>query len=450
MPLDPSIILQAGKGVTPLKDPSEIADEQAARQMRQLQLQQAQQGITDDQAYRSALQSGASGEALIGDLQKRGLGKQAMEYQKFQTEQQKTQGERGKMVAEGMKNGAAMILANPTEQNAIDTLTMAQKQYGLPQEMVDGAKAKIYAARNDPNALKQLAVGWGGDAEKVLGKFTNVNLGGVESTQRTNPITGAIEVAGTQARTQSPDSVASVGQSASNNAATVAATLRGQDMRAAQATATANQKTAPKPLPAAALKMQQEGLDAIGTASSINADLDAVNKQIADGKLKFGPASNLINRGMNAAGMSSEESRNFASFQANMEKLRNDSLRLNKGVQTDGDAQRAWNELFSNINDTEVVKQRLAEIKRLNERAVDLRKLDIDNVRSNYGHDPLDTEKYTKVPTALNGGNNKASEQTADQPKTKPINIGGQDFMAERAPDGKYYVQKNGKWFEVR
>ncbi|MCY1231709.1 hypothetical protein D9M72_441690 [compost metagenome] len=80
-------------------------------------------------------------------------------------------------------------------------------------------------------------------------------------------------------------------------------------------------------------------------------------------------------------------------------------------MQTDGDAQRAWNELFQNINDTEVVKQRLSEIKRINERAVDLRKLDIDNVRINYGHDPMDTSAYAKQPAALNGG--KAAPKAA-------------------------------------
>lgn len=220
--LDPSIILQAGKGVVPLKDPSEIADEQAARQMRQLQLQQAQQGITDDQAYRQALQSGATGDALVKELRGRGLGKQAIEYQKFETEQQKAQGERGKLVAEGMKNGAAMILANPTEENAIQALTMAQQQYGLPQQMVDGAKAQIYAARNDPNRLKQLAVGWGGDAEKVLGKITSENLGGMVQQQRINPVTGQVDIFGQQQKTVGPDALLSAQTSRANNADTIA------------------------------------------------------------------------------------------------------------------------------------------------------------------------------------------------------------------------------------
>jgi len=151
-----------------------------------------------------------------------------------------------------------------------------------------------------------------------------------------------------------------------------------------------------KPLPGQALKMQQTELDAIGTASGIQDQIGKVEKQIADGKLEFGPVSNILNRGLNAAGMSSEESRNFASFQSTMEKLRNDSLRLNAGVQTDGDAQRAWNELFANINDTDVVKQRLSEIRGINERAVQLRKLNVDQIRANYSKEPFDFSKYEK------------------------------------------------------
>lgn len=102
-------------------------------------------------------------------------------------------------------------------------------------------------------------------------------------------------------------------------------------------------------------------------------------------------------------GASTEESRNFGSFKNTLEKLRNDSLRLNKGVQTDGDAQRAWNELFDNINDKGFVQQRIGEIKRINERAVQLRKMNVDGIRSNYGHDPIDTSGYTSQPAAIGG-----------------------------------------------
>jgi hypothetical protein len=165
-------------------------------------------------------------------------------------------------------------------------------------------------------------------------------------------------------------------------------------------------------MPATALKMQQTSLDAINIASNTQADLGAIEAQIAAGKLKFGPLSNLANRGLNATGLSTEESRNFSSFKSSLETLRNNSLRLNSGVQTDGDAQRAWNELFENINDTDVVKQRLAEIKKLNERAVMQHKLNVDGIRSNYGHEPMDTSKYEKQGAAVGAGGS-ASGKTA-------------------------------------
>jgi hypothetical protein len=195
---------------------------------------------------------------------------------------------------------------------------------------------------------------------------------------------------------RSPDSVAS------NNI-----TMRGQNMtdaRARDAFAFNKQKDlqengySTKPLPATALKMQNDAIDAIGTAGGINKMLSGVEKQIADGKVKFGPISNLSNKALNSSGMSTEESRNFASFESTLEKMRNESLRLNSGVQTDGDAQRAWNELFKNITDTDLVKQRLAEIKALNNRAVDLQKLKVDGIRSNYKAEPFD---YGKMPDAV-------------------------------------------------
>jgi hypothetical protein len=115
--------------------------------------------------------------------------------------------------------------------------------------------------------------------------------------------------------------------------------------------------------------MQQEALDALGVASSVNADLGALEQQIEAGELDFGPVSNLTNTARNMAGMSNAKSRNFATFKSSLERLRNESLRLNAGVQTEGDAQRAWNELFQNINDTDLVKQRLKEIQATNKKA---------------------------------------------------------------------------------
>lgn len=171
---------------------------------------------------------------------------------------------------------------------------------------------------------------------------------------------------------------------------------------AGMAAARQEQKNVPK-LPTSALKMQQEELDAIGTAGAINADLGAIESQIDGGKLKLGAVSNLAAKAKNFVGASDESSRNLATFQATLEKLRNDSLRLNKGVQTEGDAQRAWNELVENINDPKLVKQRLGEIRKINERATGLRKMNIDAIRSNFGVDPMDTSSREVQPPAVGG-----------------------------------------------
>ena len=156
-----------------------------------------------------------------------------------------------------------------------------------------------------------------------------------------------------------------------------------------------------KPLPTQALRLQQAELDSIGTAGAINADMGALISQIDSGSLKLGPVRNIGSEARNFAGMSNEESRNYASFRSTLEKIRNDSLRLNKGVQTEGDSVRAWNELIKSANDPQVVKQRLQEIQKINERAIDLRKSNIDTIRRNYGAGSLDTGAYQNQPAAL-------------------------------------------------
>lgn len=450
--LDPSIILQAGRGVVPLKDPAEIADEQAVRQMRQLQVQQAQQGVQDDQAYRDVLRSGATGAKLVTGLQQRGLGKQAMDAQKFQTDQQKAAFEGGKAVAEGMKNGAAMILANPTEENAIQTLTMAQQQYGLPAAMVDGAKAQIYAARNDPNKLKQLAVGWGGDAEKVLGKFQSVNMGGTQEQQRVNPITGQMEVAGVQARTQSPDSIA--GQ---------AVTMRGQNMadaRSREANRLRAEGNASGKVPSGYRAKEDGTLEFIpGGPADPNSKAgggkpltegqskallfgtrmqeanEVLDSLATDGKVFSTPGSTAgygIGATVNALNSSGgqqldQAKRNFL----------NAVLRRESGaVIADSEFANADKQYFPQIGDSKDV---IAQKKRNREVAMRGILAEVPDADSRIAQ-----VRGTSAPKA------EAAAPKGPQPKQKAMNIGGRDVMAELAPDGKYYVQQNGKWFEVR
>lgn len=173
---------------------------------------------------------------------------------------------------------------------------------------------------------------------------------------------------------------------------------------AAKSMAVASGTAPSKPMPAAALKMRQDAVDAIGTASSMSADLGALASQIEDGKLKLGPLGNMVSETRNFLGESNENSRNYQSFKATLERLRNESLRLNKGVQTDGDAQRAWNELLTNINDPDVVVQRLREIDAINRRAMELQQFNLDLIEQNYGSQPTDTAPLRAQPATVGAG----------------------------------------------
>lgn len=417
MALDPNIILQIGKGVTPLMSPAEIQDQQMQREIGAYKLNALRQQTADDAAYRNILASGS--DDLPNKLIKAGLGKQAQEYQKFQTEQQKAKldAETGQLKNAGTKfDLIGQVLGGVKDQ--------ASYEQGVKQLNAMGIPTPQAPAQYDPAVVQQF---WQ-QAVSAKDRLT------AETARRGQDMTQSTAIRGQDL---------SAATSRANNANTVAATDRATDQRAAAAKAAAEQKAATKPLSPAALKMQQESLDAIGTASSINADLVGLANQIDSGKLKFGPMSNFANSALNATGLSTEESRNFASFKSTLEKLRNDSLRLNKGVQTEGDAVRAWNELFQNINDTKLVRQRLDEVKALNDRAVQLRKLDVDTIRSNFNQDPMDYSKFTDQKAAV-------GQTEGPKAKSKTVKIGNTDMTADLAPDGNYYVQQNGKWFRVK
>ena len=207
-----------------------------------------------------------------------------------------------------------------------------------------------------------------------------------------------------------------------------------------------------KPLPATVLKMQNEALDKLSVASNIDKDLAIVEQQIIDGKLNLGFFGNIASDLKNKAGYSDENSRNYATFKNTLEKLRNDSLRLNTGVQTDGDAQRAWNELFANINDNEFVKKRLGEIRTINQRGADLQKLQVDQIRTNFDVEPLDFSKYEGQSAAIKGDgaiipkNEKMpTKDISKLPKSKIVKMNGKNVSLLLDEEGDYYNPSTGK-----
>lgn len=397
-----------------------------------------QRALKEEQDTKSLIESAGGDLSKARDLlYGKGYVKQGQALDKTLSDRAESQGKLDQTRLDNAKKKFALmgdtfgyVAQNATPENAKQLALQ-----GLDQLYSNGALTKdeydkaVQTIPEDPAQIISLAKQhWQSaiDSSKQIGELQSQDLGGTKRLTRVLP-DGQVKVLDTQNVTITPDQIEDnkrqdlqLGETQRHNrqqeGISYGQLQNSRDRLAFDktgGTVAARPPAPPKPLPGPALKLQQEELDAIGNASSIDADLGAVENQIDNGNLDFGPVSNTKNKVLNGLGMSTEKSRNFGSFMNTLEKLRNDSLRLNKGVQTDGDAQRAWNELFSNINDTDLVSQRLKEIRKINQRAINLRKMNVDQIRGNYGAEPLDTSGYENQAPAI--GNSGVPDKSAIQ-----------------------------------
>jgi hypothetical protein len=166
-----------------------------------------------------------------------------------------------------------------------------------------------------------------------------------------------------------------------------------------------------KPIPVGALRLQQDAREKLSIANSIDGSLSSMLAKMESGEIELGPVNNRVNAARNFLGVSNGNSKEYATMRSSLEKLRNDSLRLNSGVQTEGDAQRAWSELVGNLNDNEVVKAQVARIKELNARAALLHQDNIAAVDENYGRNQESGSVAAPASAPLSSG--------------QPVQIGG-------------------------
>ena len=135
----------------------------------------------------------------------------------------------------------------------------------------------------------------------------------------------------------------------------------------------------------------------LNLASQTQNYIDLIN----EGKLEFGLFEGIgdtINT-LNPLTDVSEETINSRNFEAFLNKLRNDTLRLNKGTQTEGDAQRALDEIanFYDKGDTKTVKSRLQELLKINKVAAEERKRNINRIRNNQNVEEFDFKNYNSL-----------------------------------------------------
>ena len=165
-------------------------------------------------------------------------------------------------------------------------------------------------------------------------------------------------------------------------------------------TAAEQKKKADKPLSTSAQKAEDEDFGAIDIAGTIVSETNDFMQLIDSGDLSFSPLSGATDAVSLALGGGDEDTLNRQSFDLFLQRLRNASLRLNKGTQTEGDAERALKEIVNNRNNTKAVRKALQDLQRANERAVEERKRNINRRRKTQGVSSFDFSDYGSVTTS--------------------------------------------------
>lgn len=102
-----------------------------------------------------------------------------------------------------------------------------------------------------------------------------------------------------------------------------------------------------KELTAKEMETFNERQEKIGEMDALIREGDKYRNLIAEGKINLSAMKQGETFLNNITGQSTEEDRNAGEYWRYLERMRNAALRLNKGVQTEGDAQRAMNEYIS-------------------------------------------------------------------------------------------------------
>lgn len=400
MALDASIIFQAGKGVTPLLSPAEIQEQRTQREIDAMKLQQARQAISDDNSLRQAYSAGGD----IGQtLQQKGLYKPAMEYQKFQGEQlkskldqRKTEVETGSKLMEAMGGPLKYLADNPSLDNAAAVFMHLNSANLMTAEQIRSAKQQIEADPT-PEGIRRFA---------MLGVQAAINAekqATLESQRRGQDITMRGQ--------DMSQSTALRGQDLSRDTS-----IRGQDMadtRARDLNATKAEEA----------RIKREAKD--DTANLTRAS------QIASFDTMLGTLERLskhpgLARSVGLVGaLPTVPGSDSANFQAELNTFQSQAF-LPMVAQLKG---------MGALSDAEG-KKLTAAVGALDP------KMGEKAFRDSVARITADMDAARK---RMVGGN-----ATAKPPTTRTVDVGGTQMQARQAPDGKFYVQQGGKWFEVK
>jgi hypothetical protein len=139
-----------------------------------------------------------------------------------------------------------------------------------------------------------------------------------------------------------------------------------------------------KVLPGGAFKLESEDISTGYETVQLANEIDNQIKSLITNKVDFSPAKNVRLATLSAIGSKEPEVLAYNDFIRFKTKLVNDSLRLNKGTQTEGDAIRSANEL-SKARSTQDAVSALQKMNDVNTRAVQTRNQIINSRRKSGG-----------------------------------------------------------------
>lgn len=197
-----------------------------------------------------------------------------------------------------------------------------------------------------------------------------------------------------------------------------------------QKTQAENKANTAKPMPVPAQKMAFDMQDAVNTGDNIVSDMQGFLADLEAGRLDLSPRAVITAKARNLAGATDEKSRAYAAWDSAKTRMVNDSLRLNKGVQTEGDAARAVRELQA-ASDYASTKAALAKLVNINARAAQQKRDQLKQLYLRYGLDENGdpAESVSAGRAAPQGNGNSAPAQRIRNPRT-----------------GETMILRNGQW----
>ncbi len=282
----------------------------------------------------------------------------------------------------------------------------------------EGANANLMAVANGPQELGAV------QGQNLLQNRFKEGGGGISTTEqgRAGIAADAARAAASYASANSSNaSAARTRQAAGIDAAEFGLKRSGQwNPGGANAGATLGEGGG-KPLPVGALKELLGIEDALGGTEVLGSIIAKNRERLDNGTLQIGPLQSLIGTVRTGLGVAGDSDVALNEWNSDLTKIVNESLRLNKGVQTEGDAQRAANELM-NARDARTVRAALARLEGFNNQAIQLQRQKQNLINSNYGRTstlgdpPVASPRGPGLPAA-----GAAGAQRARNPRTGQV-----------------------------